>query len=57
MLAGVQHGQTAGLLLCMTILPCALMFVSYLLYIKKYRLDEEEYERICVELQVREAQQ
>ena len=56
-LAGVQHGQTAGLLLCMTVLPCALMFVSYLLYIKKYRLDEEEYERICVELQVREAQQ
>ena len=56
-LADVQHGQTAGLLLCMTVLPCALMFVSYLLYIKKYRLDEEEYERICVELQVREAQQ
>lgn len=41
----------------MTVLPCALMFASYLLYIKKYRLDEEEYERICVELQVREAQQ
>ena len=56
-LAGIQHGQTAGLLLCMTVLPCALMFVSYLLYIKKYRLDEEEYESICVELQVREAQQ
>ena len=30
---------------------------DFLETIKKYRLDEEEYERICVELQVREAQQ
>lgn len=55
-LSGVQHGQTAGLLLFMTVLPCALMFISYLLYIRKYRLDEEEYERICAELQLREEQ-
>lgn len=39
----------------MTVLPCALMFLSYLLYKKYYRLDEDEYERICRELSQREA--
>ena len=34
----------------MTVLPCALMLVSYFLYKKKYKLDEEEYDRICAEL-------
>ena len=50
---GVQGGQTLGLLLCMTILPCALMLISYFLYKKKYKLDEEEYERICKEIAVK----
>ena len=49
-LSGVQHWQTLGLLLCMTVLPCALMLLSYFLYKKHYRLDEEEYQRICDEL-------
>ena len=49
-MSGVQVGQTAGLLICMTILPCVLMLISYFLYRKKYTLDEEEYERICNEL-------
>ena len=49
-LAGVQHWQTLGLLLCMTVLPCALMLLSYFLYKKHYRLDEEEYQKICDEL-------
>ena len=49
-MSGVQNGQTLGLLICMTILPCALMLISYFLYQKKYTLDEDEYERICNEL-------
>lgn len=49
-LSSVQGWQTAGLYLCMTVLPCALMFISHLLYQKHYRLDEAEYERICAEL-------
>lgn len=49
--SGVSTGQSAGLLLTMTLLPCILMLVSYFLYQKKYRLDEEEYNRICEELQ------
>ena len=32
-----------------------LMFIAYLLYQKKYTLDEEEYDRICAELGKKEA--
>ena len=49
-MSGVQNGQTMGLLICMTVLPCILMLISYFLYQKKYTLDEDEYERICKEL-------
>ncbi|MBQ8236718.1 MAG: MFS transporter [Oscillospiraceae bacterium] len=50
-ISGVSDGQRLGLLLCMTILPCALMLLSNYLYQKKYRLDEAEYERICKALE------
>lgn len=50
-MSSVESGQTMGLLICMTVLPCVLMLISYFLYQKKYTLDEEEYERICKELQ------
>ena len=53
LLQGVGHTQSLGLLLCMTILPCALMFLSYILYKKYYKLDEAEYNRICTELEER----
>ena len=52
-LSGVDLGQSLGLLLCMTILPCALMLLSNFLYQKKYKLDETEYARICKELEER----
>ncbi len=48
---GVSAGQSRGLLITMTVLPWALMLISYMLYRKKYTLDEEEYDRICGELQ------
>ncbi len=48
---GVERGQSFGLLLCMTILPCILMLLSNFLYQKKYNLDESEYARICRELE------
>lgn len=53
LLQGVQHGQTVGLLVVMTVLPCALMFLSYVLYKKRYKLDEDEYIRICQEIEAR----
>lgn len=52
-LAGVERGQSLGLLLCMTILPCVLVLISYFLYKKHYMLDEEEYDRICQEIEAR----
>ena len=52
-ISGVGAAQTSGLFLCMTLLPFALMFISFLLYQKKYTLDEPEYERICAELAAR----
>lgn len=52
-LSGVGRGQTMGLLLCMTVVPCALMLVSFFLYRKFYKLDEEEYDRICAEIEAR----
>ncbi len=51
LLTGVQPAQTAGLLLVMTVLPFAFMLVSWILYKKHYRLDEEEYSRICQEIE------
>lgn len=47
---GVTASQNIGLLLAMTLIPCVLMLISYFLYRKKYKLDEEEYDRICGEL-------
>ncbi len=55
LLKGVQQEQSLGLLLVMTVLPCALMFLSYLLYQRHYTLDEKEYSRICAELEARKA--
>ena len=49
-ISNVGSEQTMGLLICMTVIPCAFMLLSYFLYQKKYTLDEEEYERICKEI-------
>ena len=53
LLSGVQNGQSLGLLVVMTVLPFLLMYASYVLYNKKYILDEAEYEHICAELENR----
>lgn len=54
-LSGVSRVQSVGLLMSMTVIPCALMLISHFLYKTKYILDEEEYERICTELERRKA--
>ena len=54
-LSNVTHGETLGLLLCMIIPSAILMFISFLLYKKFYKLDEDEYSRICAELEQRSA--
>lgn len=52
-LSGVSNGQTVGLVLIMSVLPCALMVASYVLYRKHYILDEDEYNRILAVLEQR----
>lgn len=52
-ITNVQSGQKLGLLVCITVVPFIFMFVSYILYKKHYKLDEDEYTRICGELQAR----
>lgn len=54
-IGSVGRGQTMGLLMCMTVLPCALMFTAFVLYQKYYKLDEEEYTRICAQIEERKA--
>ena len=52
-LANVTHGQSTGILLVMIVIPLLLMAVSYVMYLKHYKLDEPEYDRICAELKAR----
>lgn len=54
-ISGIEPGKTLALLLCMVIIPCTLMLTSYVLYKKHYKLDEDEYARICSELEARKA--
>ena len=53
LLGGVSRSQSVGLLLVMTVLPYALMVLSYEMYLRRYKLDEAEYDRICDELNAR----
>ena len=49
-LKGVESGQTTGLLLVMVILSFVFLIASYWFYQKKYKIDEDEYDRICKEI-------
>ena len=45
--------QTVGMVVVMSVIPCIMMIISYVLYKKKYILDEDEYTRIVGELNAR----
>ena len=53
LLTGVTHGQSLGLLLVMVVVPLVLLVITYLLYLRHYKLDEPEFDRICAELKAR----
>lgn len=55
-LSEVQGTQKLGMLVFITIVPFIFMFASYKLYVRHYKLDEDEYERICSEIELRKAQ-
>ena len=50
-LSGVSKIQTTGLVLVMGIIPAVLMTAAYVLYKRHYILDEDEYDRIVLELE------
>lgn len=49
-IGNVQGGQKFGLLMCITVIPFILMFISYILYKKHYMLDEDYYNEICISI-------
>ncbi len=53
LLQGVTRGQSMGLLLVMIVLPLVLLVITYVLYMRHYKLDEPEFDRICAELKAR----
>ena len=55
-LSTVQTWQTRGLFLCITVVPFLFMLCSYLIYRKRYTLDEDRYAAICTELSERKGE-
>lgn len=49
----VGKGQSVGMLLFMVFVPLVLLLISYLLYVRFYKLDEEQYAQILSELENR----
>ena len=49
----IASGQAVGMLLFMTLVPFVLLLISYLLYIRFYKLDEDKYAQILSELENR----
>lgn len=47
----IGKGQSIGMLLFMVIVPFVLLLISYLLYIRHYKLDEDKYAEIISELE------
>lgn len=56
-ISGIQDSQKLGLLICITVVPFIFMFVSYILYKKHYKLDEDYYDNICARIKERREQE
>lgn len=54
-IAQVLSSVTTWLLICMTVLPMAVMTTAIVLYWKKSKLDEVTYDRMCEEIRARKA--
>ena len=53
LLSGTSKGQSMGMLITMVVLPMVFMLLAYFLYKKFYKLDEDEYDRICAEIEAK----
>lgn len=54
-LAGANSDTSQWVIVCMAVLPIIFILASFILYMKKFKIDEVEYDRICEEIRVRDA--
>lgn len=54
-LASVPSGKIAALLVCMTVIPAALLLAAYFIYRVKYTITEESYEAMVRDIEARRA--
>ena len=54
---GASDPNTAQwVIVCMAVFPILFILASFILYMKKFKIDENEYDRICEEIRLRDAQ-
>ena len=53
-LQSVDSSAVIWLMVCMAVLPVAFLIGAYILYMKKYKIDEQYYEEICAEIRKRD---
>ena len=51
----VPSGKSAALLVCMTVIPAALLLAAYFIYRVKYTITEESYEAMVRDIEARRA--
>ena len=54
-LSGAPDYVHFALMAVMALIPIALVVSSFVIYMKKYKIDEKEYDRICEEIRLRDA--
>ena len=53
-LQSVDSSAVIWLMVCMAVLPVAFLIGAFVLYMKKYKIDEKYYEEICAEIKKRD---
>ena len=55
-LAGANSDTSQWVIVCMAVFPILFILSSFILYMKKFKIDEKEYDKICEEISLRDAQ-
>lgn len=53
-LAGADPNAAQWIMVCMAVLPVLFLIGAFVLYMKKYKIDEKEYEDICAQIRERD---
>ena len=53
-LAGANSNTAQWVIVCMAVFPILFILASFILYMKKFKIDEVEYDRICEEIRLRD---